>query len=66
MIAKPRNWQYYLSICALGEHFLEYRQLVDQQIRAQLAEYLAAKAAQDQAELQTESQAAETAKTVAA
>ncbi|MBF2050168.1 MAG: DUF4070 domain-containing protein [Elainella sp. C42_A2020_010] len=66
MIAKPRNWQYYLSICALGEHFLEYRQLVDQQIRAQLAEYLAAKAAQDQAELQAESQAAETAKTVAA
>jgi hypothetical protein len=58
MIAKPRNWQYYLSICALGEHFLEYRQLVDQQIKAQLAEYLAVKAAQ---EAEAESQ-----KTVAA
>lgn len=58
MIAKPRNWQYYLSICALGEHFLEYRQLVDQQIKAQLAEYLEVKAAQ---EVEAESQ-----KTVAA
>lgn len=47
MIAKPRNWQHYLSICALGEHFLEYRQLVNQQIEAQLAEYLQAKAAQE-------------------
>ncbi len=48
MIAKPRNWQYYLSICALGEHFLEYRQLVRNQIEAQLAEYLKLKAAQDE------------------
>jgi radical SAM superfamily enzyme YgiQ (UPF0313 family) len=46
MIAKPRNWQHYLSICALGEHFLEYRQLVRSQIEAQLAAYLELKASQ--------------------
>ena len=60
MQAKPRNWQYYLSICALGEHFLEYRQLVRQQIEQQLDEYLRLKAAQD---LEAE---AEKEKTVAA
>jgi radical SAM superfamily enzyme YgiQ (UPF0313 family) len=37
----PRVLQHYLGICALGEHFLEYRQLVRDQIEAQLAEYLA-------------------------
>lgn len=48
MMAKPRNWQHYLSICALGEHFLEYRQAVHQQIQAQLDEYLKLKASQDE------------------
>jgi radical SAM superfamily enzyme YgiQ (UPF0313 family) len=47
MIAKPRNWQHYLSICALGEHFLDYRQLVRSQIEGQLAEYLRLKALED-------------------
>jgi radical SAM superfamily enzyme YgiQ (UPF0313 family) len=37
----PRVWDHYLGICALGEHFLEYRQIVRTQIEAQLAEYLA-------------------------
>lgn len=37
----PRVWQHYLGICALGEHFLEYRQVVRREIEAQLAEYLA-------------------------
>jgi radical SAM superfamily enzyme YgiQ (UPF0313 family) len=64
MQAKPKNWQYYLSICALGEHFLEYRQLVDQQIKAQLAEYLRLKAAQSSESSQPESE--ETEETVAA
>ncbi|MBF2028995.1 MAG: B12-binding domain-containing radical SAM protein [Oscillatoriales cyanobacterium C42_A2020_001] len=36
----PRVWQHYLSICAVSEHFLEYRVIVRQQIEAQLAEYL--------------------------
>jgi radical SAM superfamily enzyme YgiQ (UPF0313 family) len=51
--AKPRNWQYYLSICALGEHFLEYRQQVREQIEAQLVEYLRVKA-EKEAELEAE------------
>lgn len=46
MIAKPSNWQHYLSICALGEHFLDYRQTVHQQIQSQLDEYLQVKATQ--------------------
>lgn len=37
----PRVWQHYLSICAVSEHFLEYRQIVRNQINSQLAEYLA-------------------------
>jgi hypothetical protein len=31
----------YLSVCAQGEHFLEYRQIVRDQIEAQLELYLA-------------------------
>lgn len=37
----PRVWDHYLSICALNEHFLEYRQIVKDQIEAQLAEFMA-------------------------
>jgi hypothetical protein len=33
----------YLSNCALIEHFLQYRQIVGNEIEAQLAEYLANK-----------------------
>jgi radical SAM superfamily enzyme YgiQ (UPF0313 family) len=36
----PLVWEHYLSVCALGEHFLEYRQIVREQIEAQLAESL--------------------------
>jgi radical SAM superfamily enzyme YgiQ (UPF0313 family) len=35
----PTVWEPYLGICALGEHFLEYRAIVRDQIGAQLAEY---------------------------
>jgi len=37
----PSVWEHYLNVCALNEHFLEYRQIVRDQIEAQLAEYLA-------------------------
>ncbi|OUC15420.1 MAG: B12-binding domain-containing radical SAM protein [Alkalinema sp. CACIAM 70d] len=36
----PKVWEPYLGICALGEHFLEYRRIVRTQIEAQLAEYV--------------------------
>ncbi|KAM3110777.1 B12-binding domain-containing radical SAM protein [Phormidesmis sp. 146-33] len=37
----PSVAEHYLSVCALNEHFLEYRQEVRTQIEAQLEEYLA-------------------------
>jgi radical SAM superfamily enzyme YgiQ (UPF0313 family) len=37
----PKVWEPYLGICALGEHFLEYRQIVRDEIEAQVAAYLA-------------------------
>jgi radical SAM superfamily enzyme YgiQ (UPF0313 family) len=36
----PGVWDHYLTICAHNEHFLEYREIVKQQIEDQLAEYL--------------------------
>jgi radical SAM superfamily enzyme YgiQ (UPF0313 family) len=36
----PKVWEPYLGVCALGEHFLEYRQIVKDQIEAQLQAYL--------------------------
>ncbi|MBF2079094.1 MAG: DUF4070 domain-containing protein [Synechococcales cyanobacterium T60_A2020_003] len=36
----PRVWDHYLSICAINEHFLEYRQIVKDQIEAQLEQFL--------------------------
>jgi radical SAM superfamily enzyme YgiQ (UPF0313 family) len=44
----PKVWEPYLGICALGEHFLEYRQIVKDQIEAQLRVYLAAQKLQQQ------------------
>ncbi|MCG9891150.1 MAG: B12-binding domain-containing radical SAM protein [Thermosynechococcaceae cyanobacterium MS004] len=40
----PKVWEPYLGVCALGEHFLEYRQIVKEQIEAQLQVYLEAEA----------------------
>jgi len=37
----PRAFELYLDTCAHNEHFLEYRQIVREQIESQLAEYLA-------------------------
>ncbi|WP_199247251.1 B12-binding domain-containing radical SAM protein [[Phormidium] sp. ETS-05] len=41
----PKVWDHYISICAYFEHFYEYRQIVRNQIETQLAEFLAASAA---------------------
>jgi hypothetical protein len=35
----PKVWEPYLGVCALGEHFLEYRAIVRQQIETQLQAY---------------------------
>lgn len=40
----PRHADSYLVVCAHSEHFIEYRQIVREQIEAQLVEYLATKA----------------------
>lgn len=39
----PEVWEHYLTLCAHNEHFLEYRQIVKDEITAQLTEYLAQK-----------------------
>jgi radical SAM superfamily enzyme YgiQ (UPF0313 family) len=35
----PGVWEHYLTMCAHNEHFLEYRQIVKDEIEAQLAEF---------------------------
>ncbi len=35
----PAVWEHYLTMCAHNEHFLEYRQIVRDEIEAQLAEF---------------------------
>ncbi|WP_264320577.1 B12-binding domain-containing radical SAM protein, partial [Zarconia navalis] len=37
----PQVWDYYLTVCAHNEHFLEYRQIVRDEIERQLAEFKA-------------------------
>jgi hypothetical protein len=37
----PAVWDHYLTVCAHNEHFLEYRQIVRDEIEAQVAEFLA-------------------------
>lgn len=37
----PGVWEHYLTMCAHNEHFLEYRQIVKDEIEAQLAEFQA-------------------------
>lgn len=43
----PGVWDHYLTVCAHAEHFIDYRQLVRDQIEAQLAEYLTEEAKQE-------------------
>jgi radical SAM superfamily enzyme YgiQ (UPF0313 family) len=44
MKRNPGVWDHYLTVCAHNEHFLEYRQIVRDQIEAQLAEFQAQEA----------------------
>lgn len=44
MRRNPAVWEHYLILCAHNEHFLEYRQIVRDEIEAQLAEFLAKEA----------------------
>jgi len=37
----PAVWDHYLTVCAHNEHFLEYSQIVRDEIEAQVAEFLA-------------------------
>jgi len=37
----PRVWEHYLTVCALNEHFVEYRKVVRDQIESKLTDYLA-------------------------
>jgi len=48
IVNKPSVWNRYLTSCAYAEHFVDYRQLVREQIESQLAIYLA-----EQAHLET-------------
>jgi len=45
----PAVWEHYITVCAHNEHFLEYRQIVRDEIEGQVAEFLA-----QQVELQTQ------------
>ncbi len=46
----PGVWEHYLTVCAHAEHFINFRQLVREQIEAQLAEYRLEEAKQEQPE----------------
>lgn len=39
MLQNPGVWETYLTVCAHNEHFLEYRQIVRDEIEAQLKEF---------------------------
>ncbi len=39
MLHNPGVWEVYLTVCAHNEHFLEYRQIVRDEIEAQLREF---------------------------
>ncbi|MGB2923765.1 MAG: B12-binding domain-containing radical SAM protein [Limnothrix sp.] len=40
MRQNPGVWEHYLTLCAHSEHFLEYREIVKNQIEGQLAEFI--------------------------
>jgi len=44
MRRNPAVWEHYLIVCAHNEHFMEYRQIVRDQIEGQLTEFLAREA----------------------
>jgi len=56
----PAVWDHYLTVCAHNEHFLEYREIVRQEIDEQLAVYLA-----DDTKVKAEAKILEPAKAIA-
>lgn len=44
----PGVWDHYLTVCAHAEHFIEFRQIVHEQITAELAEFQRETAGQEQ------------------
>jgi radical SAM superfamily enzyme YgiQ (UPF0313 family) len=44
IVRNPAVWEHYITVCAHNEHFLEYRQIVRDEIEGQLAEFLAGQA----------------------
>lgn len=56
----PAVWDHYLTVCAHNEHFLEYREIVRQEIDEQLTAYLA-----DDAKLKAEAKILEPEKAIA-
>ncbi len=49
----PGIWDHYLIVCAHAEHFIEYRQIVRDQIEAQLAEYQAEQARREASQVKS-------------
>lgn len=49
----PGVWDHYITVCAHAEHFIEYRQIVRDQIEAQLADFKAEQARLKAAEAKT-------------
>ncbi|MBF2049681.1 MAG: B12-binding domain-containing radical SAM protein [Leptolyngbya sp. IPPAS B-1204] len=49
----PGIWDHYLIVCAHAEHFIEYRQIVRDQIEAQLAEYQVEQAQREAAQVKS-------------
>jgi hypothetical protein len=56
----PAVWDHYLTVCAHNEHFLEYREIVRQEIDEQLTAYLA-----DDAQVKAEARILEPVKAIA-
>lgn len=46
----PAVWDHYITVCAHAEHFIEYRQIVRDQIEAQLEEFKVEQAERDAAD----------------
>jgi radical SAM superfamily enzyme YgiQ (UPF0313 family) len=54
----PKVWDHYISVCAHNEHFMEYRQIVRDEIEAQIAEFHAGEARIQAQQAQDREQAA--------
>jgi radical SAM superfamily enzyme YgiQ (UPF0313 family) len=49
----PGVWVHYLTVCAHAEHFIEYRQIVRDQIEAQIAEFKVEQAQREATQIET-------------